>query len=152
MPFWHGPQTHQEAPGSSIAIQHEIKRQSPQTMRDELCAGAIRGAHVLGAVLQGLLACTHCPARRGGLPPWNPAARVRSSGEHFSVPVCVRGSGRCFLTSLIRSNTAFLTRGGAGGDALGTHILGYVFTPETIKHNREKKKRREMPSYEYALT
>lgn len=59
MPLWNGPQTHQEAPGSSNAIQHEIKRQSPRKRRGELYAGVISGAHVRSPVLHRL--CTPYP-------------------------------------------------------------------------------------------
>lgn len=76
MPFWYGPQTHREAPGSCIAIQHEIERQSPSTRQDELCAGAVSRAPVLGPVLHLLLA-PGPSAQQGRLPRGNPAAQVQ---------------------------------------------------------------------------
>lgn len=94
MPFWYGPQTHQEAPGSSIAIQHEITRQSPRMRQDELCAGAISGAHVLGPDLHHLLApapTALAPAGRAAT--MSPTAQV-SSEVHASPFPLVLGAVR----------------------------------------------------------
>lgn len=91
-----------------------------------------------------LCAPTALPAWGEGLLLWDPAAQVRSPGRCCSVPVCIEGSGSCFVTSLIHPSAAFLTQLAPGS----TH----VFNPENIKHERGKKKEREMPTYEYALT
>lgn len=107
MPFWYGPQTHREAPGSCIAIQHEIERQSPSTRQDELCAGAVSRAPVLGP--------SPPPRTRTQRPAGTPPAGESCS----SSPVLKQmpflsglhlGQKRCFITSLIQLNTAFLTQ------------------------------------------
>lgn len=81
MPFWYGPQTHQEAPGSSIAIQHEIKRQSPWARGDELCTGAIRSPRPGSCPSPSPCAHTHClsPSGEGshrGIPQPKPSSEV----------------------------------------------------------------------------
>lgn len=144
MPFWHGPQTHQEAPGSSIAIQHEIKRQSLRTRQDELCTGTIRGAHVPGAVLHHLLVCTHHPALRG-LPPWNPAPVSR---PQVSTSLFCQHSGQwkmlCHIFNPIKHS---IPDPGAPWERPSLVMF------QSRKCNTQTgKKRREMPSYEYALT